>query len=65
VTPAIPAEVIKWIAENFVANEVGFCAPVPRVLREPLAEEMVSNGFMGWPDKETALAHLDELWDFA
>lgn len=54
----------NWWARTLVADEYTFAEPppLPDHVREMIAEQMVAQECLGWPDVESALAHLDELY---
>jgi hypothetical protein len=54
-------DAVAWITREIVGNEIK--TPLPASLRNLIAQRMVDDDFMGWPDIEAAHAQLDE-WEW-
>lgn len=46
--------VASWFAHEIVANELHGCEPLPEVVRDAIAVEMVNDERLGWPTYEDA-----------
>lgn len=59
------AQLGRWFARCIIAEEIHPDLPLPVVLRDAIAAELVADSdSLGWPDLESAQATLDE-WAWA